>query len=711
MSGSTTKQARKAAGLPGRAAAALALVALAAAGLRADAVGLPELPGLPPLPGAYAAPEAPQAAVPASATAQTQAELADLLEQERKLNASETTMDKAINKVIQATGLHLDGDAVVQAEDMLVLPSDPLGMYAQDQALSGGAMPTQFNLHGANGAQRIVPVVGYFDLDITARPTQDISGEVVYRMEKIFGEFWGQGDIAGVRWFNLHGDTPVGFDLGDFYYTDTPLTFWVPEDEYAFEPQLLAMKRQEGMEDAQIQGNSFPLQGGKLDGTLLLFNHLDLTLTGLGIRTAVAGNPNTSLPFGVIYPYDQYLFGGTARFSGEHDKAFSLGFSFFNMQESVDTALLSSPIPPQYDSVVGSDFRWHLGSHFTLHGEGAYSEYTPIYGGGGPYGMQSVSWTAGGAANLILDFKSRHNAFTLDTLYVDPGFINYAAQTRDQDTADDFTGFMPTGDNLFNPYTGGYGLGNQSNLYFSTYNNAIQATNQGPLGGLVLSNGRQPGGLFLAPSPLNLSLPEGYATPNRAGVGGDYHGGWFGQGQGFMQPRVFGGVYAEPEVDYFVPASVGRVGYSRGGIGGSLDFSNLGLFPLKLTAGVVGEQSLGKQYVAFTTTRVAYDADYQLVRNVHLMAGFEHVDMNGGQYWNYGAGPAYMWQNYTYDDYVGGVRWVLSKAASLYVSYNFDQFNNIDYGRTDLAAAFPYLDIYSADTQTQEWEARMQVEF
>ncbi|MGH7441428.1 MAG: hypothetical protein ACREKE_02015, partial [bacterium] len=583
--------------------------------------------------------------------------------------------------------------------------SDPLDMYASNE-MATTPMRTQFNLGGANGAQRMWPTVGYFDLDITARPTKDISGSVDYRMEKVFGQFWGQGDIAGVRWFNLHGDTPVGFDLGDFYYQNTPLTFWVPQDEYAFEPEVLAMKRDEGREEAEIQGNSFPLQGARANTTLVLFDHLDLALNALGIRTAVAGNPNTSLPFGVTFPYDQYVFGGTARFSGDHDKAFSLGFSYFNLQESVDTALLSSALTEQYSGVVGGDFRWDMGKHVSLHGEGAYSEYDPAYGA-----AAVVSWTAGGAGNLILDVKTRRNSLTLDGLYVDQQFINYEAQTRDEDTADNFTGFMPTGDNLFNPYTGGYGLPNQSNLYFSTYNNNIFATNQGPRGGLVLNNGSQPGGIYLAPSPLNLSLPEGYATPDRAGFGGDYKGHWFGVGDGFVQPRLFGGIYTQPEVSYEVPSSVGRVAYERGGIGGTLDFANLGWANLKLTAGVVSEDSKADNDVAFTSTRVAYDLDYEAFKNVTLMAGFEHVDMNGGDFWDYGAGPVYEWQNYAYDDYVAGIKWVLSKAASLYVSYSFDQFNNLDYGRRDLQSIQPDLDIYSADTQTQEFEARMKVEF
>jgi len=95
------------------------------------------------------------------------------------------------------------------------------------------------------------------------------------------------------------------------------------------------------------------------------------------------------------------------------------------------------------------------------------------------------------------------------------------------------------------------------------------------------------------------------------------------------------------------------------------------------------------------------------------MAGFEHVDLNGGEFWNYGTGPVFEWQNYTYDDYVAGLNWKFSKSTTAYLTYSFNQFNNIDYNNTALAQSHPnlYIDIYSADTQTQEIEAKLRMRF
>jgi len=689
--------------------AAVLLLACAPLPAPADDLGLPALP-----PTGATPPSA--ASAPATAevdAAKMQAQMKDLLDQEQSIKDSESTLNSAIDRLLTATGVHFGGEAVMESDDMLVLQYDPKSLAAQ--ASAGGAQGLQYNLQGGQNIERVWPTIGYFDLEITARPRPELSADVVYRMEKVFGGFWGALDISGVRWFNVHGDTPVGFDIGMFHYQNTPLTFWVPQDEYAFEPQVLSMKRVEGREEAQIQDQSFPLQGGRLDTTLLLFSHLDLDLNVLGLRTAIAGNKNSPLAFATTFPYDQYLFGGTARFSGEHAKAFSLGFSYFQIQESIDTAEQSSSIPQQYSDVVGSDFKLSMASdRLVLHGEGAYSNYTPAYGT-----PEVVSWTAGGAGNVFLDLKTDSTKLSLHGLYVDQQYINYAAQTRDEDTLHDFTTFMPTGNNLHNPHDGSYTLVDQSNLFFSTYNNVIFATNQGPNGGLIINNisgvpggnGSQPGGIYLSPSPLNLSLPEGYATPNRAGFGGDYSGKYIGGG--FLLPRVFGGVYSEPEISYAVPGVVGRREFERGGAGVSFDLAGLNLIPMKLSAGVVVEDDHSNSFVAYTSTRIGYDLDWEAFKGVHVMAGFEHVDLNGGEFWNYGTGPVFEWQNYTYDDYVAGLNWKFSKSTTAYLTYSFNQFNNIDYNNTALAQSHPnlYIDIYSADTQTQEIEAKLRMRF
>jgi hypothetical protein len=675
--------------------AAAALVAFPAVAALADDMGLPALPGA-----------LPQAVAPAQAAplddkaeiAKLQAQIKDLLDQEAGIKQSESALDSAIDRVMNATGLHLGGTAVVQSENMLAINNMALQTTTQ--------VPGTVNQYNMNeGLQRIWPTIGYFDFDITARPTPDLSAEVVYRLEKIFGGFWGQEDVTGIRWFNIHGDTPINFDFGTFHYQNTPLTFWVPQDEYAFEPAVLAMKRTEGRQDALIKDQSFPLEGGRLGTTLLLFNTLDLDLETVGLRTAVAGNSNTSLPFAVIFPYDQYLVGGTAKLSGDRGKLLTLGFSYFNLQESPDTAISPSDIPAQYSSVEGADFKLNFGK-VVLHGEGAYSQYNPAIGT-----SEVVSWTTGGAGNVILDVKTDTQKLSVHALYVDPAFINYAAQTRDESPLQNFAGFMPTGNNLYNPYTGSYFLAEQSNIFFSSYNSVIFATNQGPKGGLVLNaNGVQPGGIFISPSQLNLSTPEGFATPNRAGAGGDYQGKFF---DGFLQPRVFGSFYSEPEVDYWVPGSTGRDTFTKGGGGALIDLSAVSSIPLKISAGIVIEDTQANSFVAFTSTRLGYDMDYEMYKNFHVLAGFEHVDLNGGEFWDYGIGygPAYVWEDYAWDNYVAGVDYKLSKSTDVFLTYSFDQFTNKYFNNAAINAAEPFVDTTSADTQTQEWEFKLRMEF
>ncbi len=95
------------------------------------------------------------------------------------------------------------------------------------------------------------------------------------------------------------------------------------------------------MDELYIKDHSFPMNGVKLDATLLLLSKLDLDLEAVGFRTAIAGNKNTGLGFAVTFPYDQYIVGATARLTGDSNKALTLGVSYFELMESVDTA----PVP------------------------------------------------------------------------------------------------------------------------------------------------------------------------------------------------------------------------------------------------------------------------------------------------------------------------------------------------------------------------------
>jgi hypothetical protein len=643
----------------------LAACTWAAGSLWADELPLPPLPGgsdvlVPPGSGTLGG----QANL--DELTKMQAQVQDLLDQAKNVKDNEDRLGTQIDRLLNATGIRFGGQAVMDSDNFLHL--SPIA-----------------------NALRVWPTVGYFDLDITAHPRADLSAEVIYRMEKVFGGFWGSLDIAGVRYFNIKGETPIGFEVGMVNYKHTPLTFWVPTDTYEFEPEIQARKRQEGMDDLYIKDHSFPMNGVKLDATLLLLSKLDLDLEAVGFRTAIAGNKNTGLSFGVIFPYDQYVIGSTARLTGDSNKALSLGVSYFELVESVDTAEVGAAEPEQRGDVAGADMKLNLmGGAVVLQGEGAESNYTPAYG-------SPITWTSGMGGNVMLDLSGTANRLSLHGLYVEETFINYMAQTRAQDTMREPSGDLATGNNLYNPHTGDYNLTTANNLFFNRYNNVVFATNQGPSGGLVLNKfGMQPAAILLTHGFLSESLPEGFATPNRSGFGGDYAGKWFG---GLIQPQALGGMYQEIYTAYNVPINTGPRHYTRGGGGVKIDLAPTFGLPLDLQAGVVVEDTRSDSFVAFTSTRIGYDLHWQVAKDFHLLIGFQHTDFNGGEFFDTGAtsGAGWLYENWLMDDYLGGFDWVLSKSTEFTMTYSFlDAINAID---------------GAANYQDQEYQAKIRMRF
>ncbi len=615
----------------------------------------------------------------------------DLTEQLVALKTSQSDLTKAFDRVLNSTGVKLNGEATVHSVNLLLYPTN----YSAK-------------------TERIWPTIAYFDLKLSARPRKEIYAEVVYRMEKVFGGFWGALDIAGVRSFYFKADTDIAFELGKVPYKNTPLTLWAQEDSYPYEIDVLARKRRENMEDRQLGDNKWPLHGGRIYGTLVLFDSMELDLSALGTRLAINSTKNSPLDFGVIMPYDQWLVGGTARISGAKDKSFYIGGSYFEINESVDTNASASIFPQQRNTVAGADLSVNLlGEEIVLSGEWAASNYTPIYGASsytdasGTYYV--ASWTAGSAGEVQIKVNGEYNKFELHGLYVEPTFINYAAQTRVHDTMRDAFGDIPMGSNLFDPRRGAYGLiiGDTTinNPYESRYNDIIFATNQGRNGGLVLNSaGIQPGGIYLTHGYREQSLPMGLATPNRSGYGAKYSGKWF---DGMIQPDFFGGMYKEIFPAYNVPAMTDVRVYTKAGGQIKIDLTSFGI-PMNIRGGAVYEDTHSNTFVAFTTMTIDYEINWEMFKKVHLNLGFEHIDMNGADFFDYGnpLDPLWVYVNNSRDVYAAGLEWKISKSTNMYVTYAYqDVYRNSNYGA---GYSGP---IYDFNYGAQEYEAKLVTRF
>lgn len=605
----------------------------------------------------------------------------DITDQLVALKTGQTNLSTQLERVLSSTGVKLNGDATVHTSNILLYyPTFPGGQ-----------------------AKRVAPTVAYFDFKISARPRKDLYAEVVYRMEKVFGGFWGALDIAGVRRFYMSGQTPIGFEFGTVNSKNTPLTLWAPQDEYPYEMEVLARKRREGMAEQYIGDNSFPLNGGRLNGTLVFFKSLDMELEAMGFRTAIAGTKPSAQAFTKTMPYDQYLVGGTMHLTGDSSKTVRGGLNYFELMESVDTDTTSSSIPPQRNNVVSADLGLNfLSGAITLSEEYATSNYTPNYGRQA-FKAENGGWTTGVARLTQFGLNFPAATVKIHELSVDEGFINYAAQTRTEDRGRSFGAGIPISDNTFDPHRGAYGLSigdtTIQNLFGSHYNNIIFATSQGPAGGQVLdSKGQQRTGIYLTHGFMDESLPEGLATPNRNGFGGSMS--FKLVKGGFLQPSVLGGHYNEWVVSSAVPVNTDIRTYAKAGGGLKLDFSAFGL-PLDFSAGVTSEDTRSNSFVAFTSTQFDYNLHWEFLKGIHLLGGFKHVDWNGSNFIDQGSGPGvWSYHNLLSDIYGAGLDWWLSKNTNFYLTY---AFHNVEFPRNDLTG--------DVNFSLQEWEGKMIMRF
>jgi hypothetical protein len=615
-------------------AARMALGDAEAGVMMADVPALPPLPGEPPA----SATAAPQDAAPFTPTAtdkdaayklvqQYQEELmkmgAKLTAIEDQLVALKTRNDELsdkIDKVLKMTGLKINGEAVVKSVNVMTMgqrrmwepsqrdPRDNRDAYANTgaaayyaKAYAGGTQyerdakgnivwhwsddDAAYDPKNTTGqgehlqnekAQRIWPTVGYMDMNINARPRPNLYAEMIYRMQTLFGAYWGSQNLAGVRRFRLRADTPVAFTVGMLDYKNTPLTVWANEDQDLYLLPLDAKRVRENMNDLFLGDNRWPINGALAETTLLWGGGLDQYMQVMGSKLGTFNQKSTGLPYGEQYSFDQYLYGGRTSItfparpsSFESLNAFgdavnlTLGGNYFEIKELPDTQTTDIRTSgEQFNNVVSGDMKLSFAKDkIYLQGEWARANYNPDMGYGQGQGATAIEWNSGTAGNVhfILDgFGTKSDLFYSRA---EADFINYAAQSRTRDWAgDNLMGrhYSSTSmNNLYNPSNAGYGFTTQEWNWLSRYNAAIAATNKGaaykilgyeaPDASKGIPTGRtrvaQAGGVYIPHDPTsNNSLPYGEATPNRDGFGWAFSGKYL---KDILQPSLGGAYYQE----------------------------------------------------------------------------------------------------------------------------------------------------------------------
>lgn len=646
--------------------------------LGANAVQMADLPALPPLPGETTAPALPATAFSATTADKDAvyklvqqyqddlmklgAKLTSVEDQLAALKQRDEDLNSKIDHLLKMTGLKINGEAVVQSIDF------------------GSSNKSQ-------GMESVWPTVGYFDMNINARPRPDMYAELVFRMETIFGAYWGSANFAGVRRFKFRADTPVGLTVGMLDYKNTPLTVWAVQDEFPYENPVYARMRKEGMDDLYLGDNQWPIYGALADTTLLWGDSVDQYIQVMGSKLATNGQSNSNLPFATTMPYDQYLIGGRTAFTlptvvpgdtKHHAMNATLGFNYFEVRDVADSQIDGPSIRNQgvqMNNVFSSDLKLgFMDDGLIIKGEYAVANYNP------DLESQDNPWAHGTAETLHCILNEGGTKIDAYGVSVDPNFINYAAQTRTQDNFDDAQNFgglyAPiTANNYYNVSDSKYELLGQYN-WLTRYNNVIYANYTGqPVGKVV--------GLYVPYDPFtNNSTPYGEATPNRQGGGIKYNGSYAG---GLIQPSLAGSYLSETEADWWTGSSSSLIErtFTRGQGGLKLDFNGLNVswLPLTMWGGITCEQTEDGEpansalhYTDLVSSTIDFGLDYGLTKKVHVLGGYQHQQWDGNDFINTGAftGNRYQWyySAYLVDSYCGGVSWDLSKATNIYLAYS-----------------------------------------
>ena len=138
--------------------------------------------------------------------------------------------------------------------------------------------------------------------------------------------------------------------------------------------------------------------------------------------------------------------------------------------------------------------------------------------------------------------------------------------------------------------------------------------------------------------------------------------------------------------------------YTRGGAGLKLDFDHMH-FPFSIGGGFVSENTQVGQLYRIHHNQGWGGRQYRTSKAFNWMAGFEHWDANGSDYFDMGTirGPAWAYEKFLVDNYVAGFDLTVSKSTDCFVSYSFQDIDFPDYVLSNF--------------QNQEYQAKVRLRF
>jgi len=544
--------------------------------------------------------------------------LDDILNTIGDLAAKKKELEAKQDKLLNAMGMRINGESSMYMTDMLKFGSNYI------------ATPKP--------PDRYRPITQYIDLKFSLQARKDIYAEATFRMENMFGGFWGSKDIYGLKRFFIQGDMPVSFVFGDYQAKLTPFTLWAVDDEMPFEAKLFADKRTMNKNELNLIDNAWPVNGGKVATIVELFDSMDLNLSVQGARLGEYNKPaygkynigTGAYTEGGNPPHDQYMLAAKASSDFGVRDMLEIGINYTEIIDAKDTGNKTAPVYNNY--VVSEDLKFNYNfdetSGIKIYGEYAGSWYTPNKG------KSWAMWYYDGATGAFSNTKTTHQYATgsalkagiegrafntvLDLNFRNVGnsFTANAAQTRIYNFAENYpyisqnnTWNVNPGANLNPHYTIGGGY-----YPFTRYNPRIVTSTAG-----IAS---REGNLLSYPVYDNAASPYGDSTPNRSGIKLSVKGDYL---DGMIAPMIGFETLSEPEPlikskprNFTVIQAGAKLQYMPVMVHGGITMQN------------IKNDASGNSQVAFDSRTIDLGLEWQVIEKKLLAyAGFKSTTMKG----------------------------------------------------------------------------------
>ncbi|GHV11164.1 hypothetical protein AGMMS49938_01360 [Fibrobacterales bacterium] len=200
--------------------------------------------------------------------------------------------------------------------------------FAIDGKAKGGVLTSVMSSKALPQEESVSEYNAFTDflLNLSVSPSVETRARFDLRFHKDWQNAYREGNNSPiVRWWSYDGnilDKHLKFNIGTMRLSYTPLTIYLPEPEFIFEPEIFAEQRKEAMEERYLDGTNRRL----LQGLNAEFNYPFAFFDKFGVQGSVLRlRKNQNAEDRIFYDFDphQDRYGAGVRFGVE---AFGVGF-------------------------------------------------------------------------------------------------------------------------------------------------------------------------------------------------------------------------------------------------------------------------------------------------------------------------------------------------------------------------------------------------